>query len=152
MSVPTREPICLVLCEIFRFAQNNKKGVRMTKETYLRLSTPFRKNTALRHALVYTDLILTGLVYLSYPYDKLHFQPILNKHKHGESFPSRHVFSVFVIAMAFYYTCVPVGVVLTVFGVLMAAVRVAGGVHFPRDVAAGAAVGIVSGVLGFFVI
>lgn len=192
MSVPTREPICLVLCEIFRFAQNNKKGVRMTKETYLRLSTPFRKNTALRHALVYTDLILTGLVYLSYPvllgilfftkdvrfwrclfvpavsflavsglrklinaerpYDKLHFQPILNKHKHGESFPSRHVFSVFVIAMAFYYTCVPVGVVLTVFGVLMAAVRVAGGVHFPRDVAAGAAVGIVSGVLGFFLI
>ncbi len=120
----------------------------MTKETYLRLSTPFRKNTALRHALVYTDLILTGLVYLSYPV----LLGILFFTKDGESFPSRHVFSVFVIAMAFYYTCVPVGVVLTVFGVLMAAVRVAGGVHFPRDVAAGAAVGIVSGVLGFFVI
>lgn len=164
----------------------------MTKEAYLRLSAPFRKDAVLRRVLVYTDLILTGIVYLSYPvllvvlfftkdvrlwrclfvpavsflavsgirrlidaerpYDKLHFQPLLNKHKHGESFPSRHVFSVFVIAMAFYYTCLPVGVVLTVFGVLMAVVRVTGGVHFPRDVLAGAVIGVLSGVLGFFVI
>lgn len=164
----------------------------MTKESYLRLGAPFRKNAVLRRLLVYTDLILTGLVYLSYPillcvllftkdarfwrclfvpavsflavsgirklidaerpYDKLHFRPLLNKTKHGESFPSRHVFSVFVIAMAFYYTCIPVGVVLTVFGVLMAAERVVGGVHFLRDVLAGAAIGILSGVLGFFVI
>ncbi len=164
----------------------------MTKETYLRLGAPFRKNAVLCRLLVYTDFVLTGLVYLSYPvllcvlfftkdvrlwrclfvpavsflavsgvrrlvdaerpYDKLHFHPLLKKDKHGESFPSRHVFSVFVIAMAFYYTCVPVGVVLTVFGVLMAAVRVVGGVHFPRDVFAGAAIGILAGAVGFFII
>lgn len=164
----------------------------MTKETYLRLGAPFKKNMARRQVLVYTDLILTGLVYLSYPillavlfftkdirlwrclfvpavsflavsglrklvnaqrpYDKLRFRPLLNKNKHGESFPSRHVFSVFVISMAFYYTYVPVGIVLTVVGVLMAAVRVVGGVHFPRDVLAGAAIGILSGVLGFFIV
>ncbi|MGN0519868.1 MAG: phosphatase PAP2 family protein [Candidatus Fimenecus sp.] len=164
----------------------------MTRAQYAKWSRPFRKNKRLRQALVYTDLILTGLVYLSYPvllcvllvskdirlwrcffvpfisflavsglrklinaerpYEKWHFQPIIRKEKHGESFPSRHVFSVFVIAFAFYYTFVPVGVVLTVFGVILAAVRVTGGVHFPRDVLAGAAIGILAGVLGFFVL
>lgn len=164
----------------------------MTKETYLRLSAPFKKNIALRQAFVCTDFGLTGLVYLSYPvllavlfftkdirfwrclfvpavsflavsglrklvnaqrpYDKLHFRPLLNKNKHGESFPSRHVFSVFVISMAFYYTCLPIGIVLTAVGVLMAVVRVVGGVHFPHDVLAGAAIGILSGVLGFFIV
>ncbi len=163
----------------------------MTREQYAKWSRPFRKNHRLRQALVYTDLILTGLVYLSYPvllcvlffkkdvrlwrcffvpfvsflavsglrklidaerpYEKLHFRPMIHKEKHGESFPSRHVFSVFVIALAFYYTCLPVGIILTVFGVLLAGVRVLGGVHFPRDVCAGAAVGIFAGVLGFFV-
>ncbi len=164
----------------------------MTKEAYLRLSAPFRKNNKLRGALMYTNLILTGLVYVSYPvllcilfftkderfwrclfvpavsflavsgfrkllnaprpYEKLHFRPLLSKDKHGESFPSRHVFSVFVIALAFYDVFLPVGVVLTVFGVVLAAVRVVGGVHFPRDVLAGAAIGILSGVLGFFLL
>ena len=35
----------------------------MTKETYLRLGAPFRKNAVLRRLLIYTDLVLTGLVY-----------------------------------------------------------------------------------------
>lgn len=164
----------------------------MTRAQYANLSRPFRKSKRLRQVLVYTDLILTGLVYLSYPvllcvlfftkdvrlwrcffvpfvsflavsglrklinaerpYEKWQFRPILNKETHGESFPSRHVFSVFVIALAFYYTCVPVGIVLTVFGLILAAVRVLGGVHFPRDVLAGAGIGILAGILGFFVL
>lgn len=86
------------------------------------------------------------------PFAKLGFSPLLHKDKPGEAFPSRHVFSVFVIAFAFYYTFVPVGVVLTVFGVLLAAVRVVGGVHFPRDVLCGAAVGAAAGAVGFFLI
>lgn len=85
------------------------------------------------------------------PYEKWNLPPVIPKEKHGESFPSRHVFSVFVIALAFYYTCLPLGIVLTVFGVLSAAVRVVGGVHYPHDVLAGAAIGILAGTLGFFV-
>lgn len=163
----------------------------MTKRDYQKLAAPFLKSPKKRKALIFSDLVLTGLVYLAYPilllvlfflrderfwrcffvpavsfllvsglrkiidaprpYEKLHFRPLLQKEKHGESFPSRHVFSVFVIAFAFYYTCLPVGIVLTVFGVLLAAVRVVGGVHFPKDVLAGAGIGILAGVLGFFV-
>ncbi|MGN0571043.1 MAG: phosphatase PAP2 family protein [Candidatus Fimenecus sp.] len=164
----------------------------MTREQYAKWSRPFRKNKRLRQGLVYTDLLLTGLVYLSYPvllcvlfftkdvrlwrcffvpfisflavsglrklidaerpYEKWQFHPIIRKEKHGESLPSRHVFSVFVIAFAFYYTFVPVGIMLTVCGVILAVVRVLGGVHFPRDVLVGAAIGIFAGVLGFFIL
>ena len=94
-----------------------------------------------------------SFIYCTYTirYHTIYVNPFLQKEKHGESFPSRHVFSVFVIAFAFYYTCLPVGIALTVFGVLLAAVRVVGGVHFPKDVLAGAGIGILAGVLGFFV-
>lgn len=83
------------------------------------------------------------------PLEVLHIRPILHKEKCGESFPSRHVFSIFVLAMTFYYVFVPGGIVLTLFGVLLAVARVIGGVHFPRDVLAGAAIGILCGALGF---
>lgn len=85
------------------------------------------------------------------PYEKYGFRPVLGKEKHGESFPSRHVFSVFIIALAVYRVLMPAGIILTVLGVVLGTVRVVGGVHFPRDVFAGAAIGIAIGVLGFFV-
>lgn len=84
------------------------------------------------------------------PYEKWGFQPILHKEKHGESFPSRHVFSVFVIALAFYRVWTPAGILLTAVGVLLGTVRVVGGVHFPRDVLVGAAIGVAAGAVGFF--
>ena len=62
------------------------------------------------------------------------------------------MFSVFVIAFAFYYTFVPAGIVLSVLGVLLAVVRVVGGVHFPRDVLCGAAIGMLCGAVGFFLL
>ena len=84
------------------------------------------------------------------PYEVSDFVPIINKKTKGKSFPSRHVFSVFVIATTLYYIFKPLGIILMLAGVLLAILRVIGGVHFPKDVVVGAIIGILSGVLGFY--
>lgn len=85
----------------------------------------------------------------SRPYEVLNIDSIIKKDTKGKSFPSRHVFSIFVISTAFYYILPPMGVVLMFLGILLALARVLGGVHFPRDVIAGAIIGILSGTIGF---
>lgn len=86
------------------------------------------------------------------PYEKFDTPPILKKDTKGHSFPSRHVFSIFVIAMTVFYVYPGVGILLFVLGIGLALIRVFGGVHEPRDVIAGAVVGIVSGLLGYYII
>ena len=86
------------------------------------------------------------------PYTLYAFDPIVKKSKAGESMPSRHVFSTFVIGMAFFYTYPMIGIIIFADGILMCFGRVAAGVHFPEDVIAGAIVGILSGVIGFYII
>ena len=61
--------------------------------------------------------------------------------KQGESFPSRHVLSAAVITAVFFYAAPPLGPVLAVITLLIALVRVIGGVHFVKDVTAGALLG-----------
>lgn len=86
------------------------------------------------------------------PYEVFDIPPVIAKDTRGRSFPSRHVFSVFIIAMTFFAVCpVPVlGGGIFVLGILLAVVRVLAGVHFPRDVIAGAISGIAAGYIGYF--
>ncbi|MEY8292893.1 phosphatase PAP2 family protein [Carnobacteriaceae bacterium 52-44] len=84
------------------------------------------------------------------PYEVSDTVPIIKKETKGKSFPSRHVFSVFVIATTLFYIFKPLGIILMLAGILLAILRVVGGVHFSRDVIAGAIIGIFSGVLGFY--
>ena len=83
------------------------------------------------------------------PYQLLDIQPLLSRRKEGQSFPSRHAFSIFMIAMALGYVCWPLGILFGVLGVILAWVRVVGGVHFPKDVIAGALIAVIWGVVGF---
>ena len=83
------------------------------------------------------------------PYEVLDIVPLIPRNKKGASFPSRHVFSVFLIAMTWGWVCPPVGWLLSGVGVLLAAIRVVAGIHFPRDVLAGALLGVACGWLGF---
>ena len=86
------------------------------------------------------------------PYEKFEIPPVIAKDTKGKSFPSRHVFSVFMIAMTIFYSYPGLGILTGLLGVGMALIRVYGGVHEPRDVVAGAVVGILCGVVGFYII
>ena len=85
------------------------------------------------------------------PYEALNIEPLLKKHRSGNSFPSRHVFSAFVIGMTLCRFWLPLGIIILAAGALLSAIRVIGGVHFPRDVIAGSIVGIVSGGIGILI-
>ena len=79
------------------------------------------------------------------PYEKLPIQSLIKKEKKGQSFPSRHVFSIFLIATLWFYFWKPIGIFLLIAGIFLAIVRVIGGVHFISDVCAGAFLGIIAG-------
>ena len=53
--------------------------------------------------------------------------------------------------MAFLYIQSSLGIIMLVVATAIAVTRVLAGVHFVRDVISGAAIGILIGVLGFFV-
>lgn len=84
------------------------------------------------------------------PYQLADYVPLVHRGKTDDSFPSRHLFSASVIAVAFWYLCPPLGAALTAAALLLAPARVLAGVHFPRDVLAGLALGFAGGWLGFF--
>lgn len=84
------------------------------------------------------------------PYEVFELPPVIPKDTKGKSFPSRHVFSIFIIAMTFFWKVPLAGVLIGAAGIFMAVVRVLGGVHFPKDVIAGAALGILAGLVGFY--
>jgi len=64
------------------------------------------------------------------------------------SFPSGHAAGAFAFAFFFLVLHRPSGLVATIFAILIAASRVALGVHYPTDVIAGAAMGAVLGYAG----
>ena len=85
------------------------------------------------------------------PYEKLPIQSLIKKEKKGHSFPSRHVFSIFLIATLWFYFWKPIGIFLLIAGIFLAIVRVIGGVHFISDVYAGAFLGIIAGWISNYI-
>lgn len=90
--------------------------------------------------------ILRNLINAKRPYEIEDFDNYLGKKTVGKSFPSRHVFSVFIIAVCvFKFFPVP-GAVLFLVGIFLCYLRVAARVHFVKDVCAGAVLGILLGL------
>ncbi len=83
------------------------------------------------------------------PYEQLDIDPLIKKETKGKSFPSRHTFSMFMIATTWLVWSPTVGALLLIASVLMACVRVVGGVHFPRDVIAGAVIALACAAVGY---
>lgn len=86
------------------------------------------------------------------PYEVFDVPPLVRKDTKGKSFPSRHVFSAFIIAFTAWQYYPSLGVLLGISACLLAVTRVLAGVHFVRDVAAGAAIGLGLGALGFLIL
>ena len=86
------------------------------------------------------------------PYEKYDIKPLFVKVTKGESMPSRHVFSITIIAMCWLYVSIPIGIIILILVAVMAASRVLAGVHFVRDVVAGFLVGIICGIAGLWLI
>lgn len=84
------------------------------------------------------------------PYELYDFYEIKPKERAGRSFPSRHAYSSFAIATIAFAYSIPLGLGLLLAGFALAASRVLLGIHFIRDVVCGAAIGIISGLIGIF--
>jgi membrane-associated phospholipid phosphatase len=87
------------------------------------------------------------------PYEAYGIPSAVYKSTTGKSFPSRHVFSIFIIAVTFLYLGPDpaIGAVLLLAGILLGFIRIMIGVHYVSDVAVGAILGILCGVIGFLV-
>lgn len=85
------------------------------------------------------------------PYETYEIQPLISRDGHGQSFPSRHVFSIFLIGTLWYGIFPLVGLLLCFLGIILAVIRVIGGVHFPKDVFFGALIGIICGCITLYI-
>ena len=95
--------------------------------------------------------IFRALINRPRPYMAYGTPSAIHKEVEGNSFPSRHIFSVFVIAgtwAAVYPTMVPAYILYGI-GVILSVVRVLSGVHYVSDVLAGALLGILASFIGF---
>lgn len=81
------------------------------------------------------------------PAESAGIMPLVPRSGTGRSFPSRHAFSAFAIALCWWMASPLVAAGLLLLACLLAVLRVIAGVHYPRDVVAGAAVGMVTGAL-----
>lgn len=83
------------------------------------------------------------------PYQTWQTKSLMKRDGSGESFPSRHVFSATLISMCFLRQHLWLGVTLLVLSAGLAASRVIGGVHYPKDVLVGYVLGVLGGMLLF---
>ncbi len=85
------------------------------------------------------------------PYEAYGFYKVPPKNKKGLSFPSRHAFSAFAIAVASMPFLPTASAVMLVLAVVLSASRVLLGIHFIRDVLTGAVLGILTSIIGLLI-
>ena len=86
------------------------------------------------------------------PYEVYGIPSVFNKQTKGESMPSRHTASAFIIAMTFLYIDFDLGVTALSMATLIALSRVLAGAHFIRDVLVGMAISILVGTIFLFLL
>ncbi|MBQ5399295.1 MAG: phosphatase PAP2 family protein [Ruminococcus sp.] len=107
----------------------------------------FTKAVAIPLLTLIIATILRKLINAPRPYEKYSFSPLAHKDTRGQSFPSRHSASVFIISMTFLYFNPFLGAVCFFIGIIMVSTRVLVGVHFIKDIVAGALLSTAMGML-----
>ncbi len=157
--------------KISEYIRNTKYGEKIiyyineiaTKIVYVAFMTLIILNIGYKNEELVRVILVTGISFVlvsvvrkkinsKRPYTIYNFKPIIKKDKQGESMPSRHVFSAFIIGMAYLYMEPELCLVIFISGIVIAIVRVIGGVHFLKDVFWGAILGILCGVVGFYIV
>lgn len=86
------------------------------------------------------------------PYQVYGFTPALKKDTDGKSFPSRHVFSIFIVAFTVMQTSLILGILISIAGFILGIIRVVGGVHFIKDVLAGFAIAAITAIACYWIL
>ena len=85
------------------------------------------------------------------PYEKYDLPPVIDKDAGGKSFPSRHVFSVFVIAVTVFVRNPVAGCILAMIGIMIAVIRVIGAC-IPYGMSLQSCCRDLSGVIGYYML
>ncbi|MEX2784215.1 phosphatase PAP2 family protein [Streptococcus sp. H49] len=93
--------------------------------------------------------LLRRIINLPRPYEAWEIDPLISKDTKGQSMPSRHVFSAAIISMSVLRLYIWLGLLYLILSLLLACCRVLGGVHYPKDVIVGYALGLLYGLLLF---
>lgn len=96
--------------------------------------------------------ILRKVINEQRPYEKYNTPSLFGKTTKGQSMPSRHTASAFIISLAVLYVNAPLGIAALTVSFLITLSRVLAGVHFIRDVVAAMLLSVTVGIIFFFLI
>lgn len=96
--------------------------------------------------------VLRKLINEQRPYEKYNTPSLFGKTTKGQSMPSRHTASAFIISLAILYVNTELGIAALSVSFLITLSRVLAGVHFIRDVLAAMLLSVTAGVIFFFII
>ncbi len=96
--------------------------------------------------------LLRKIVNKERPYEKYKTEPVINRDGKGQSFPSRHTASAFIIAMCAIPVSLPLTISLLIISTLIGLTRIFAGVHFISDVIMGAFISVITGLVFFIIL
>lgn len=126
------------------------------REAYLPLTVGAASAASLALSFLVTNMILKKVIARVRPYEVINGLSILVEKQKDLSFPSGHASAAFAVAVAILIMMPKktkwIGVLLVIIAVIISFSRLYVGVHYPTDVIAGAAVGIISAILMSYVV
>ena len=158
----------ILLKYLYNLGLKNKKAVVYTAITLpnifvvlyilgIALVFFFKRQCLLKFVLIpmivlFTVTIIRKIVNRKRPFQVVKELKPFIPHDDGESFPSRHTASSFIIGMAFLYVNIYIGVPILVLSFVVGLSRIMAGLHYPSDVLFGGVYSIIIGYIGFFII